>query len=445
MTKIKNILFAIMALFILHGCTDDSANNPVFADDEMPVIFGTWQSTIAVQYGDTIVFDLQISPSEGATYKWMLDGEIISTEKKLAHEVIESTGEHTLYFEVDRNGVKNSRTATVLVTKPFVEKIYNKKSIAYISVNGSLTDIQWDHITHLVVTSSQIKADGTPDFTLGGTTLNISTLISTAHNYGVYVLLEYSGILSSYVNGAPEYASYNFYNTAINSSTRTTLITSMLNFAVENKFDGINIYMDKAADGVFANPDELKVFYEELAAAVPEQGSVGKFYLSMSVYSGWTSASLAGVVKIERYDWINVLAFGAEDLTPTAHSALWYAASETQSWVDLGVAPEKIVLAVPAFGLRYFGDTSGYTWGNLWEFTEYIGYRTICNNYPDAHNANKIEIDNGLFYDGLADIEAKATFVIEKGYAGMALWSIENDSKDTAKSLIKRMNTSLGN
>jgi len=445
MTKIKNILFAIMALFILQGCTDDSANNPVFADDEMPVIFGTWQSTIAVQYGDTIVFDLQISPSEGASYKWMFDGEIISTEKKLAYKVIESTGEHTLYFEVDRDGIKNSRTATVLVTKPFTAKTYNKKSIAYISVNGSVSDIQWDNITHLVVTSAQIKADGTPDFTLGGTTLNISTLISTAHNYGVYVLLEYSGILSSYVNGAPEYASYNFYNTAINSSTRSTLISSMLNFALENKFDGINIYMDKAADGVFANPEELKVFYEELAAAVPELSSVGKFHLTMSVYGGWTRASLSGVVNIERYDWINVLAFGAEDLTPTAHSALWYAASETQSWVDLGVAPEKIVLVAPAFGLRYFGDTSGYTWGNLWEYTEYIGYRTLCNTYPDAPNTNKIEVDNGIYYDGLADVQTKAELVISKNFAGMALWSIENDSKENGKSLIVKINSSLGN
>lgn len=444
MNKIKYLWIAFLSALLFTACVDDSADNPTFADDEMPIILMNWQASLAVQSGDTIVFNPVISPSEGATYKWVFGGETVSTEKNLAYKV-EGSGEYTLYFEVDRNGVKNSRTATVLVTKPFDAKPYNKKSVAFLSVNGTIQDVQWDEITHLIVTSSQIKADGTPDFTFGGSTLDMATLIATAHNYGVYVLLEYSGALGSYINGTPVYDSFTFYNTARDPEKRGELISSMIDFVVENEFDGINIYMDKSTSGSFDDLDGLKAFYEELAAAVPEFSSVGKFHLALSVYGGWTRASLSGVVNIERYDWINVLAYAAEDLTPGAHSAFWYFESEAQQWENMGVAPERIVVAAPAFGLRYFGNIPDYTWGNLYLFTEYIGYRKLCADYPDAPGKNKIEVDNGIYYDGLADIEAKAAHVIEKDYAGMALWSIENDSRDADKSLIRKMNASLGN
>lgn len=445
MNKINYILFAIFSLLMFPSCSDDSASNPAFGDDDVPVIFVQWQESMALRVGDTIRINPQISPSDGVTYKWIYNGEVVSTEKDLSYKV-NDFGEYILNYEIERNGVKNSRISNIIVTKPFVEKEYKKKSIAYLSKDGSIADIQWNSITHLILTSSVIQADGTPDFTLDETSINISTLVATAHNYGVYILLEYSGVLGSYLNGAPVYASYNFYNAAINADTRGSLITSMVNFALENGFDGINIYMDKASEsGIFTNPAELKAFYEELAAEVPDETAIGKFHLTMSVVGGWTRASLQGVVNIPRYDWINVLAFGAEDLTPGPHASNWYFTSEAGYWSDAGVSKGKIVIGVPAFGLRYFGTISDYTWGNLWEYTEYIGYRAICAQYADAPNKNKIDVDNGLFYDGLAEIRQKAEYVISNEYAGLALWTIENDSKESGKSLINQMNTSLGN
>lgn len=444
MNKIKYLIFAIGMAVVFAACVNDSANNPTFADDEVPVIHLFWQANLAFQEGDTIIINPVISPSDGATYKWLYDGEVISTEKDLSY-IVQGAGEHTLYFEVERNGIKNSRTATVLVTVPFNEKSFNKRAVAFLSVNGSLQDVNWNNITHLIVTSSQINADGTPNLTFTDSKLDIPTLISTAHNYGVYVLFEFSGQLGSYINGAPIYDSFNFYNTAVDPAKRGALITKMLDFVKENEFDGINVMMDKSTSGTFDNLAGLKAFYEDLAAVAPVFGSVGKFHLTMSVYAGWTRAALAGVVNIPRYDWINVLAYSAEDLAPTPHSPFWYFASEGQSWEDAGVAPDRIVVAAPAFGLRYFGDASGYTWGNLWQFTEYIGYRSLCNTYPDAPKNNKISVDNGIFYDGLADVKSKAEHVLAKGWGGMALWSIENDSKDDAKSLMKQINVSLGN
>ncbi len=443
MNKINNLLIAFFPV-LFASCGDDSADNPLFDNTEVPAIYISWQENMAVSVGDTIRLNPQISPSDGVTYKWLFNGEEISDTKDLLY-VVTDFGEYRLDYEIERYGVKNSRTSVVLVTKPFEEKKYKKMSIAYLSKDGAISDIQWNSITHLILTSSVIQADGLPDLTLGETAINIPALISTAHNYGVYVLIEYSGELGSYINGAPVYASYNFYNAAVDATNRGAFITKLVNFALENNFDGINVYMDKAADGLFTNPVELRNFYEELAAAVPDNGSVGKFHLSMSVVGGWTRASLQGVVDIPRYDWINVLAYGAEDLTPGPHASQWFFTSEAEFWKEAGVDPERIAVAVPAFGLRYFGNVSDYTWGNLWQYTEYSGYRAICNQYPDAPGKNKIEVDNGLYYDGLNDVKQKAEYIVAQGYAGMAVWTIDNDNKEAGKSLTYQINVSLGN
>jgi hypothetical protein len=360
-------------------------------------------------------------------------------------------GTFLLQFEIERNGIKNSRRANVIVVKPFVPKTYNKKSIAYITVDGSMADVPWDDITHLIVSSAVVGADGSPDLTFGGrTTLDIPTLISTAHNYGVFVLLEYSGVIT-YLNAVHAYGRLDFYNAAV-AASRDALANNLVQTAVDNKFDGINVYMDKTNDAAtYGDPTTLKDFYEKLGVALKAVKHTLSdveydYLLSMSVYGGWTNASLLGMVNIPEYDWINVLAFAAEDLTPGAHSAGWYFTDQINQWLNwYSVAPARIVGAVPAFGLRYFGNPADYTWVNLSQYTEYIPYYTLCATYSNAPEVNQQAVDKGLFYDGFPAIDEKAQYVIDKNLGGMALWSIESDSKDPAKSLMKRINTQLGN
>jgi len=451
MKTINNILLIIGMLLptIFFSCTEEEAGNPTFGDQDMPIIHMDWVENYAFRVGDVINMQPQISPSDGATYKWLFDGNVISTDKNVEYTLNEA-GTFTLQFEVERNGVKNSRVATVLVVKPFVPKAYSRKSIAYLTVDGSVADVPWDDISHLIVSSSVVEESGLPDATFGGrNTLDISTLIATAHNYGVFVMLEFSGIIS-YLNAVHSYGSLTFYNAAV-SSGREALADNLVKMAVDNNFDGINIYMDKADDGVFKDPETLKDFYEKLgskAKAVKHtiDDAEYPYLLSLSVYAGWTNASLLNVVNIPEYDWINVLAFAAEDLTPVPHSASWYFTDQITQWLNwYGVAPSRIVGVVPAFGLRYFGTVSDYTWGNLWQYTEYIPYRTLCAAYSDAQNVNQQSVDNGLFYDGFPAVDEKAQFVKTNNLAGMALWSVDSDSRDAAKSLMKRINNQLGN
>lgn len=459
MKALKYLLFAIIPLFVFSSCENDDGENPSFADDEVPRIFMDWQEYTARQVGDVLTYTPIISPSDGATYKWTLDGKVISTEKDLSYTIAEEII-GVLEFEVTRKDATNTRTTNLLVPRDFEPKTYNKKSIAFVTGSGAIRDIDWENITHLVVSSAVVNANGSLDES-NFQDINLSTMITYAHHYGVYIILEVSGELNSYVNAVPKYESYNFYNNAI-AWNYQTFADNIVAKVKELGVDGLNVYMDKAAGGAFGDPAALATFYTYLGDKMKaEQNTVDgndyDYILSMSVVGGWTRGSLASCVNIPAYDWVNILAFAAEDLAPGAHSAQWYAEQEVNTWLGWQgpIAPSRVVLAVPAFGLRYFGIPANYTWANLESFTEYIPYKTICSQYADAPSKTEIVIlDNGgdntkevnkIYYDNPAAIEAKANFALSKNLAGMALWSIENDSKESGASLIKKMNEGLGN
>jgi len=456
MNKINYILFAVLSLFMLSACGDDSADDPKFGDSDVPRIYIDWVKELVYETGDTIRLDPKVSPSDGATYKWTLGDKVISEERTVDYKILEH-GEFQLKLEVSRNGVENSRIASVIVGKPFVAKQYTNKSVAFFNTGGSLTDIDWNNITHLVLSSAKIK-DGLPDFKFGESTLNIAALVTAAHNNGVYVLLEVAGEYTA-VNAVTPWGDFTFYNAVTTANGRKNVSKALLDYASKNKFDGINVFMDKASvNGVYDDPATLKLFFEELATTAPEETEWGKFHLTMSVVSGWTRGSLNDMVNMPRYDWINVLAFANEDLTPAPHASFWAFTDNIDYWILQDVAKDRIVPVAPAFGINYKGKQADMTaggWGGLHAFTSYLSYKSILNDQGGAASANSVvKKDTGtgpdrefdiIYYDGLNEVKAKAEYVVAQKYGGMGLWSLENDIKESSKSLMKQINTSLGN
>ena len=461
MKTLRYILIAIIPLFALCSC-EDEVGNPSFESDDIPRIYIEWQEYTAKKVNDVLSFKPQISPSDGASYTWTLDGDTISTEKDLEYKITEEMI-GVLKFEVTRNDQINSRTTNVLVPRAFEPKTYKKKSVAFMTKNGSIADVDWKNITHLIISSSVIEAGGKINSS-NLSELNMTTLITYAHHYGVYVILEFSGLLNSYMNAAPVYGSYTFYNAAVNDEGYKVLADNIISETKSIGVDGVNVYMDKAntATGAFDEPAKLATFYSYLGDQLKAtKNTIDQneydYILAMSVVGGWTRGSLASCVNIPTYDWVNILAFGAEDLSPTAHSAQLYAEQETGVWLGWQgpIDKSRVVLAVPAFGLRYFGTPADYTWGNLGTFTEYMPYKNICENYPGAEKKDVIVLTenagdaskpvNKIFYDGTETIKSKAAYALSKDIAGMAIWSIENDSKKSSESLVKIMNESLGN
>src|SRR5689334_20723888 len=120
MKTLKHIvMIPVLMIGMLITSCEDTAENPAFDDDATPRIFGWIEGgKYFLDISDELVLDMQVSPSDGATYKWFIDGVQVSDERVLRHTFTEVKS-HALRFEVERNGVINSREGEAIVTKPF--------------------------------------------------------------------------------------------------------------------------------------------------------------------------------------------------------------------------------------------------------------------------------------------------------------------------------------
>src|SRR5688572_11266530 len=159
MKNIKFISIILLTAWLAVGCEDEQSN-PVFSDEEVPRIFG-WSTVnkYFIDIKDSLVLSMKVSPENGATYKWYIDGEEVGDTKVLRHK-FDELKTYEVRFEVDRNGVKNSRQAEAIVTKPFEPKAYAKKVVGFMTRNGSLESINLKNITHLVISSAIVEENG---------------------------------------------------------------------------------------------------------------------------------------------------------------------------------------------------------------------------------------------------------------------------------------------
>jgi len=248
------------------------------------------------------------------------------------------------------------------------------------------------------------------------------------------------------LNGGGYYADYGFYNVISDEEKRGKAISTFMKFASDNDLDGVNIYLNNTSENTL-NATIVKAFYDAIPAAMPE-GPSGKFFYTATVPGGWTSGNLNSLVSVAAIDWVNIQPFRYESLTADAHSSFDGAFKPLAwQWEGYGLPKEKIVGGFPAFGLHYFlpDDGSPVTWGNLWMYTAYESYESILERDATANTKNKLDVDDGIFYDGQADVEQKAQYVLDQGLGGLMIWSLESDSHDQTKSLLKAANTKLGN
>ncbi len=148
-----NIVAFLLVSTLYVGC-DETLDNPTFASDAIPRIFG-WETNYGTDIEDPISITVQVSPSDGVTYSWMLDGVEVSTDPTF-EKLFDDPKEYDIHLEVTRNGVTNTRTGVIAVNKPFVPKSYNKKMIGHLTKAGNFADISFENLTHLVISSAVV-------------------------------------------------------------------------------------------------------------------------------------------------------------------------------------------------------------------------------------------------------------------------------------------------
>lgn len=432
-----NYLFLLLCLIgiMLGSCKDDSANNPVFGDDEIPYIYTDMQETTSAIAGEVTEFKVLVSPADEKTsVKWLLDGEEIGTSASLVYTFPEA-GAFRLRIEVRRNGLLNYRNFALTVKEPVTPpeeptpSELKKKIFCYLS-NGAIAsrEIAWNQMSHLCVVGG-VTTDGTIQ---AATTLQANAdFIKQGQAKGVKILLSMD--LASVMK-------------TMTDEFRQSLGERALQVVEDCGLDGINVFFegwtgsgaggsDKAENATYAS--HLKSLYQQLRAGLGDKlltagvkGDSEGMWGSQNAYNGDFS-------MFESVDYINVAIYnftGAWASSAVAQHASFehFTAAATQWSTINGIDKGKIILGLPAYGIQFQSTT--VPTGAVRK-----AYKVILTEYAVDSPTEKDEIEKDgkiVFYNGHPLVQQKSDYVMDNGFGGILLNDLSDDSEDDATSLL---------
>nr|WP_233164680.1 glycosyl hydrolase family 18 protein [Pedobacter sp. ASV28] len=296
----------------------------------------------------------------------------------------------------------------------FVPKKQDFKVVGYIwsraSIIDDLSKVDFEKITHLNI--AFINPDPTSATFSDMPALN--TVVKTAHQKGVYVMLSCGG-------GSPQR-----YYTELLRNKRAALVKNFIDFVDKYNLDGIDV--DLEGDDIDAN---YEAFITELRTPLTERKK-----LLTSAVAWWTRARVTDKA-LQAFDFINIMAYDATgrwDLTnPGQHSTYAYAVQHLNYWhLQRSLNKKKLILGLPFYG---------YGFGTVFNSNASLAqmsWQTVQQNYPDWVNADEIPFPNNggtFYYNGKNTIKAKTELAVKDG-GGVMIWQLLYDSQND-NSLLK--------
>jgi len=437
-------LSGLLCGLLLLSCGTEKVCDPEFGADETPYIYMEWASSQVYSVGDVIKFTAQVSPLEGTDVRWLVDDDVVSTTPSIEY-TIEGEEGFTLRFEAERNGILNYREATVAIQVPFVPKDCQHKVMGVITTDGKADMVQWDYISHLLITPFQVGEDGKlvrPD---DASIANLKTLISLAHNKGIYVQADITGVINLPA-GSGLYNSTVFQTAVADDALRSILVNDIKGLVADLDLDGVNIYVNElnCDAGTIVQKDAIITFINELREAFPavREGERLKYLVTASVPRAWNSYEFYFLGQaVDKLDWINLLLFGAVDLTPCDFAPDWYINDFYANFLNAAGFPySKQMVGVGAFGVHYkYPDGVDITWGNQDQYLGWPTYSDILKMDASASSNCHLDLNSGLYYTGATgdnSATSKATIVkATEDSAGMFIWCVDYDSNTAQTSL----------
>lgn len=444
MLQLNRFLYFLFASLILFAACKKNITDPEFKEGDTPRIFqlgDNFRTSYILNEGQSAVYNgLLFSPAGKVNISWKVNDVVKSTDTAFTFTPI-GGGEYKIVVEAEYGGLKTIRTSTVLV-KPatYTPAPFNKVVMGYLSETGLPSNVNWGFVTHLAYQAGRVFSDGTLDVTAGEVNQKMDEVVARGHINGKPVLLSVAGRLSG-IDGWALYSSTDFGEAIRDAGKRTGLVTSIKTYLAEKKLDGVDIVMtDINGDPNYsANLAALGSFLTELRTALPT-GSL----ITCAVTVGWQHWDYPNLSAV---DWVNVHAF--EDgvhVGPGAPrgqaSTLNFMKSGADIWTNFHLPASKIVLGMPAFGLRYNAiDASGnnLSWGSY----DYISYKDILTINPAADQAEMINSAFGIYYNGVPLIKQKADFIKTSDFKGAYLWTLDYDAPIAGKSLVETIYNGL--
>lgn len=431
-------------LAMVAGCKKDEVARQAEKDNFFPRIFDNrnvfLNPSSIINEGDTARFNgLSFSPAGQVAISWKVNGKQLSTDTAFNFRP-DSGGDYTVTLEVTYRNQLTSRTSHVLVNPSrYTLKTYHAVSMGYLSADaGGFNNLDWSSLSHVTYKSGQVIPDGSLDITAGEQNGRINELVARAHINGVAVLLGISGRLSG-IDGWALYESNDFGSVISDPVKMPALVQTIRNYLASRRMDGIDIMMADVNSSLYAeNIHAVGPFLSALRAALPS-----KAIITVTVAASWVHWEYP---DLSAADWVNVHAF--EDgvhVGPGAPrgqaSGYNYMVSCAGIWRDNHLPAGKLVIGIPAFGLRYDAiDGSGNNAG--WGSYSYVTYADILKLDPQAFSKELVQSAYGIYYNGVPLVTQKAAYLKSNGFKGAYLWAYNFDSKGDS-SLVKAISKAL--
>ncbi len=422
----------LVMLMVFSGCKKDEVKQQEDANPYSPRIFDKLRELGAPQIideGTSATFNnIDYSPAASVKISWKVDGKEVATTPKFEFKPT-AGGEYTIKLDVTYNGDSTSRQTKVLVNpSTYTFKSYTNIALANLTEDGTAADVVWANITHLDYQVGKVAADGTLDISKGNIANHAKEIIARAHIAGVPVILGISGHLSG-IDGWAIYESNDFGTAIRNASSMKLLVDSLKSIVARNRYDGVDINMTDINSG--NAPDNIHAigpFLTALKAALPTTAIVT---VTASVnYQHWEYPNLSAAT------WVNIHAYEdnghiGPDAPVGQSSSLDFMKSGMQIWTNFHLPANKLVVGIPAFGLRYNSLNAA---GNneSWGSYDYMTYKAIIA--ADAANAGKEKADiaKGVYFNGVPLVTQKAAYIKAQGFKGAYLWAADYDATGSA-------------
>ncbi|MGV8877468.1 MAG: glycosyl hydrolase family 18 protein [Sphingobacteriaceae bacterium] len=433
MENIKYIMLTFFLVFALAGCK--KGQEAAVDDNFHPRIIDnagvfTSPNRIIFQGQSAIYSRLTFSPKpiEKTKISWKVNDVEVSTDTAFTFTPT-AGGEYVIKVEATYNGQVSTRISNVLVSpENYTPKPSNFVTMAYLSENAVNADINWANVTHVAFSGARVLPDGGVDFSKGNQNQNIDEIVARGHINGVPILLGVTGRLSG-IDGWALYNNNDFGAVISDPAKRIALTKLIADYVIARKLDGVDIMMADISndDGnvVTTAMKAVTPFLQGLKTTLPA-GSL----VTVTATVNWVN---------DRYDdlsqasWINVHGFETgynvgPDAPVGQQSPLWYMEEGANLWISKGIPKNKIVLGIPAFGLRYLelnAAGNNASWGSY----DYLSYKEIVMLDPSAPQKEYTAlIAKGVYYTGTPLVTQKANFIKTNGFKGAYVWAGDYDA-----------------
>ncbi|TLV00916.1 glycosyl hydrolase family 18 protein [Dyadobacter luticola] len=260
---------------------------------------------------------------------------------------------------------------------------------------AAASKVDFAKITHLYI--AFINPDSSGRLTK---TENLKEVATLAHSRNVKIMASIGG------GGAPKY-----YPSFLIGDKKSKLIRDLVNLAVDNNLDGIDVDLEGAL--IDANYENFVI---DLAAALRQKNKQITAAIATVYKEQFTDKALA------QFDFVNIMSY---DRTgpwrpdkPGPHAPYSMAEEDLDYWLITRKIPkEKLTLGVPFYGYG-FGGTA----------PESMSYKNILRQYSDSVNQDQMHLNGGMvYYNGLPTIQKKTQLAKER-VSGVMIWQLMQDS-----------------